>query len=493
MSNGASSKGTDSQTAPTQKSSDASKGIYPAGEVSSLSYTDLCAGPSSNGSESRTAETQKSSNASKGSYQDGDINSSSSRHDASYSTANSQSSKQNELGVKMAQLGLFGRNKEIKTIRKCLDDLVATGQKKLLYISGLSGTGKTALAVTVADAVAKKKGIFSMGKFDQKLRGEPYAGIAAAGRHICGEILHLKHSGEQMGSLSFEDIQETIIEKVGPELATLILILPEIEDIVGDSSEYLAQDDPQGGDHGANKERLNGAIRSFFRTIASFFNPLVMVLDDIQWADLPSINLMEVLMTDNSSNNFMLIALYRSNEVDGSHVVNKLIRNLDEKQDEYDYDTTKIAVGDLKVEQVEEILAGIFQIPCYRTSDLAEIVHQRTGGNAFFVLNFIYMLSNEKLIAYSRAEKSWVWDENQIELETVASDNVVSLLKEKMKNLPPKMQEVLQLAACLGASFREDFLSRVVKDYFKERPLKPNELSKWSNVDGRKRSNQWTQ
>ncbi|CAJ1958856.1 unnamed protein product [Cylindrotheca closterium] len=430
----------------------------------------MCNGSNSKGSESsRTSKTQKSSDASKGSHQ------------ASRTTANSQSSKQkqNELGIKMAQLGLFGRNSEIKVIRKCLDDVVATGKNKLLCISGLSGTGKTALAATVANAVAKKKGIFSMGKFDQKLRGEPYAGIAAAGRHICGEILHLKHSNEHMGSLSFEGIQETIIKELGPELATLVLILPEIEDIVGTSSEFLAQDDGQGGNNGGNKERLNGAIRTFFRTVASFFKPLVMVLDDIQWADLPSIDLMEVLMTDNLSTNFMLIALYRSNEVDDTHIVSKFIRTLDEKEDEYDYDTTKIEVGDLKVEQIEEILANLLHIPSYRTSDLAEIVHRRTGGNAFFVINFIDMLSNEKLIAYSRAEKSWVWDENQIELETIATDNVVSLLKEKMKSLPSKMQEILQLAACLGASFREEFLSKVVKDYFKESPMKPSELSEW--------------
>ncbi|CAJ1947963.1 unnamed protein product [Cylindrotheca closterium] len=370
-------------------------------------------------------------------------------HDTSSNTTDSsQGSQEKKLDTKISQLGLYGRQKETGTIRKCLEDLVITGKNKLVYISGLSGTGKTALAATVADSVIKKNGIFAMGKFDQKLRDEPYAGIAAAGRHICGEILHRKNSSEHM---DFEDVRKMIIKNVGSELSTLAMILPEIEDIVG-SSDLLAQDNIAGGDYGSNKERLNNAIRTFFRTVATFFKPLVMVLDDIQWADLPSINLMQVLMTDESSSNFMLIALYRSNEVDETHVVTKMMKTLDEKEKEFDFDTTKIEVGDLKMEQVDEILVELLQLPSYRTADLSEIIHRRTGGNAFFVLNFIDMLKNQHLLVYSKVEKCWVWDETEIELETIATDNVVDILKQRMKNLPKQMREVLQLAACLGAN-----------------------------------------
>lgn len=130
------------------------------------------------------------------------------RNDTSNDTSSctdSQESKTNELDVKMSELGLYGRQKETAVMKKCLDDLVETGKNKLVYISGLSGTGKTALAISIADTVAKKNGIFAMGKFDQKLRDSPYAGIAAAGRHICGEILHRKNSAEH---LDFEDISE---------------------------------------------------------------------------------------------------------------------------------------------------------------------------------------------------------------------------------------------------------------------------------------------
>ncbi|CAJ1947961.1 unnamed protein product [Cylindrotheca closterium] len=396
---------------------------------------------------------------------------------SSNTTDSSQGRKHSELDTKMSQLGLYGRQKETGTIRKCLEDLMTTGENKLVYISGLSGTGKTALAATVADSVVMKNGIFAMGKFDQKLRDEPYAGIAAAGRHICGEILHRKNSSEHM---DFEDVRKMIIKNVGSELSTLAMILPEIEDIVG-SSDLLAQDNIAGGDYGSNKERLNNAIRTFFRTVATFFKPLVMVLDDIQWADLPSINLMQVLMTDESSSNFMLIALYRSNEVDETHVVTKMMKTLDEKEKEFDFDTTKIEVGDLKMEQVDEILVELLQLPSYRTADLSEIIHRRTGGNAFFVLNFIDMLKNQRLVVYSTVEKCWVWDETEIELETIATDNVVDILKHRMKNLPKQMQEVLQLAACLGASFQESVLSKVANDYFSRQPNAPNadRLSKW--------------
>ncbi|CAJ1968113.1 unnamed protein product [Cylindrotheca closterium] len=438
------------------------------------------------GSGSPSATTTKKANESRPSFSSAGNDTTSIRtssttkigNEASSNADSSQGSQEKELDTKMSQLGLYGRQKETRTIRKCLDDLVSTGKNKLVYISGLSGTGKTALAATVADSVVSKNGIFAMGKFDQKLRDEPYAGIAAAGRHICGEILHRKNSSEHM---DFEDIRKMIMKNVGSELSTLAMILPEIEDIVGSSELLLAQEDSAGGDFGANKERLNNAIRTFFRTVATFFKPLVMVLDDIQWADLTSINLMQVLMTDESSSNFMLIALYRSNEVDQTHVVSKMIETLDEKQKEYDFDTTKIEVGDLKMQQVDEILVDLLHLPSYRTSDLSEIIHRRTGGNAFFVLNFIDMLKNQHLVVYSNVEKCWVWDETEIELETIATDNVVDILKQRMKNLPKRMREVLQLAACLGASFQESVLSRVVTDYFASQQDAPKsgQLSKW--------------
>ncbi|KAL3936755.1 MAG: hypothetical protein SGBAC_007992, partial [Bacillariaceae sp.] len=435
--------------------------MYRVGNDSSSTY-------SNQGSGSRSTTISKKTTESTGSLQ-----TSSTSHDDSQG-----SSKQNELDIKISQLGLYGRQKETRTIRKCLDDLETTGEKKLVYISGLSGTGKTALAATIADSVVEKNGIFAMGKFDQKLRDEPYAGIASAGRHICGEILHRKKSSDPM---DFENVRKMIIKNIGSELPTLAMILPEIEDIVGSSSDLSAQENSAGGDYGAIKERLNNAIRTFFRTVSTFFKPFVMVLDDIQWADLPSINLMEVLMTDEASSNFMLVALYRSNEVDETHVVTKMIKALDEKEQDLGFDTTKIEVGDLKMEQVSEILADLLHLPSYRTSDLSDIIHKRTGGNAFFVLNFIDMLKNENLVAYSKVEKCWVWDESEIELETIATDNVVGLLQQRMKSLPKAMQEVLQLASCLGASFQEDVLGKVVGDYSVSQDNGPvaGQLSKW--------------
>ncbi|KAL3938554.1 MAG: hypothetical protein SGBAC_006555 [Bacillariaceae sp.] len=386
------------------------------------------------------------------------------------SRSDSQKSAKNSPNGQSSQLGLYGRQRETGKIRECLDDLVKTGKNKLVYISGVSGSGKTALAASVVDAVDDERGIFAIGKFDQKLRDEPYAGIAAAGRHICGEILHCNSSSGKMRSgLSFKQIKKTIIEKIGSELVTLALILPEIEDIVGPVLDLFSEESEHEGDYGANKERLNTTIRTFFRTVAAFFKPLVMVLDDVQWADLPSLNLMEVLITDDASTNFMLVALYRSNEVNDGHAVSKMIRSLDEKQSEHDFDIAKIEVEDLRVGQVDEILVDMLKLPSYRTSELAEIIHRRTGGNAFFVLNFIDMLKNQGLLVYSKREQSWVWDESEIELETIATDNVVDLLKQRMVSLPQQMREVLQVAACLGASFQEHMLSKVVRDYFSGR------------------------
>ena len=182
-------------------------------------------------------------------------------------------------------------------LEKCLQRVAPTpqgseqtGSRELVLISGNAGTGKTALASALAKSVKRLRGLYVKGKFDLYLRDEPYSGVAAACREICGRILLMRDDD------FFDNIRDELIDKLGSEnLCLLINIVPELAEIVGD--EVIMEDMKKQGS-GETKARFNYAFRVLIRVVARNFAPLVILLDDIQWSDAATLDLLQVLIAD---------------------------------------------------------------------------------------------------------------------------------------------------------------------------------------------------
>lgn len=361
--------------------------------------------------------------------------------------------------LRFSSLGLHGRDKESDILKQCLERLVLVGRentdaksRELVFISGVSGTGKTSLASTMARTVKHHKGLYLTGKFDLYLRDEPYSGIAAACRELCGEILMLQNDNEK----TYQEIRCEIISELGEEISLLTNLIPVLEEIVGhqDPSSLIAQ-----GNIFEAKESFNFAFRKFMRLVGTRFSPLVITLDDLQWADAASLELVETLITDRSNPHLMIIGCYRSNEVDDAHFLSKTIRDLHGRKEKDCFQITDIHIGNLSVSDVNHIIMELLSIDSEAlTLGLAEICHIRTLGNAFHLVAYMSMLQEEGLLEFNLGLFQWKWDAAKIEEETAASSNVVDLMKEKMKKQPEAVSNLLQLASCLGSSFDEKTL-----------------------------------
>ena len=418
---------------------DSGKSTY-SGGTSSASYST----PSADGS--AAFSTESSSNFSK---REGDIIENESK---SFTLALSKDRGKNKTvedftvnKLRYSSLGLHGRDKEKEILNTCLEKVTAKDdniKRALVLIKGFSGTGKTALVSSLIVPIQRWKGVYVKGKFDLYLRDEPHAGIAGACREICAEILILRsHQAQGSGNgRAFQDIYDKLIYGLGEDIHLLTTMIPELNEIVGDQQARLETDGAAAGNHGSQEEakaKFNFIFRVFMRVITSYFAPLVMVLDDLQWADVGSLELIENLITDRDNSNFMIIGTYRSNEVDATHLVSKVLRDLKENSEQGDFNISEIEVGNLGVDEVNCVIMDLLSLDdSSKTIGLAEICLKRTAGNVFFLIAFIAMLQEQGLLFFNLGLFQWKWDVTKIESETGASSNVGDLMKRKMTNSP---------------------------------------------------------
>ena len=394
-----------------------------------------------------------------------------------------------------------------------------TTQKKseLIWISGVSGCGKSTLALSLQDMVfhyphednnsssssnTQKAGFYVCGKFNLKLVDEPYAGIVSACREICDEIMSYKCCDDNDDATPndlFLEFQQQLILEMGAELPLLLQIIPVLEEITGKPPSHSSSttttnfvssldDTLEGGAISSScsssstashskqqqqqqsaeecKNRFNYAFRRFVRVIGSF-GPLVMVLDDLQWADLGSLELLEVLITDRDNPNLMIIGSYRSNEVGDGHPLAKTIRDLSSSSSRCEsggFRVTDIVLGNLAALDVNKLLVDLLssEDEPTQTKALADICQTKTHGNAFFLLHYLGMLQQQKLLSFDVFHSKWKWDCAQIEERTGATSNVLDLVKSRMAAMPGRVRQVLVLASCLGSSFEDRMIRQLM-------------------------------
>jgi len=373
---------------------------------------------------------------------------------------------QNER-LKLSTLGIYGRDAEKATVLKAFEDLGTSSQtssecpsqamqRQMVLISGTSGTGKTKLAEILKEPVAQQNGLFVRGKFALNMIQQPYSGIADACAEICGTILDLRiHDPEK-----YKRVGEEIMTALDAELGLLLQVIPVLEEIVDVPVQYsMAASSSDPSSLNDSKSRIAFAFRRFIRVIAKVFSPLVMTLDDFQWADTSSFDLLEAMMTDREISGTLVIGIYRSNEVSTNPRLTEYLRSLAEEEVAIDFSTTWIEIKNLDVDAVHGIIQDVLACTDEAKSfQLAEICYTKTLGNPFFLLQFLSMLCQKKLLKMTPLTSSWTWNLDEIERNTYASDNVVDLLKARMRELPSDLSNILQVAACLGSTFDQSTL-----------------------------------
>ena len=329
---------------------------------------------------------------------------------------------------------LYGREREIGALLAAFDRVVTHGRPELVLVSGYSGVGKSSVVNELHKVLVPPRGLFAAGKFDQYKCDIPYATLAQAFETLVRQILV---KGEVEANHWRDDLQEAL----GPNGELIIKLVPEVEFLIGKQPAVpdLPPKDAQ--------RRFQLAFRRFLSVFARPEHPLALFLDDLQWLDAATLDLIEDLLTQSDVKHLLLIGAYRDNEVDSSH---PLIRRLEAIR-KAGTTAQDIVLAPLTREDLEHLIADAIHCKPDRASPLAQIIHDKTTGNPFFTIQFIASLAEEGLLAFDHGEGRWSWDLNRINAKDYM-DNVVDLLVGKFIRMPADTQGALKQLACLGNS-----------------------------------------
>ena len=333
----------------------------------------------------------------------------------------------------------------------------SSGQSEMMLVAGYSGIGKSALVQEIYKPLTH--GYFISGKFNQFQRNVPYSGLVKAFSNLMQQLL--TESEAQL-----KQWQTQLLSALGPNGQIIIEIIPELELIIGPQPQVPAL----GPSEAQNRFKL--VFQGFITVFCESSHPLILFLDDLQWADSATLKLIELIMTHEHKRYLFLIGAYRDNEVNPTH---PFIITLEQVQ-KAGVIVNQITLSPLTLEQVTQLIADTVHRETQAVHALAELVTRKTGGNPFFVNQFLKTLYEENLLTFqypneasvSGFEKGgekgnrriWQWDIAQIEALNI-TDNVVDLMQSKLKKLSEATQRVLRLAACVGNRFDLKILSLI--------------------------------
>jgi serine/threonine protein kinase len=327
---------------------------------------------------------------------------------------------------------LYGREREIETLVAALDRVVAHGKPELVLVSGYSGVGKSSVVHELHKVLVPQRGLFASGKFDQYKRDIPYTTLAQAFRTLVRQIL-AKSEAE------VRPWRNSLTEALGPNGQLIVNLVPEVEFVIGKQPPVpdLPPQDAQ--------NRFQMVFRRFVGVFARQDHPLALFLDDLQWQDAATLELLEHLVTDPDVRHLLLVGAYRDNEVSPSH---PLMRTLDAVR-KAGARIQEVVLAPLKVDDVGRLLVDSLHWSRDSAHPLAQLVHERTGGNPFFAIQFLTGLAEEGLLAFDANSAAWISDLVRIRAKRY-TDNVVEFMVAKLKRLPGTTQQALQQLACLG-------------------------------------------
>ncbi len=327
---------------------------------------------------------------------------------------------------------LCGREAELAALLRAWER-VAGGAVELLLVRGYSGVGKSVLVHELLRELSGARAYFVSGKFDQLARAVPYAALTAA----LAELVHLLLTEPEA---ELARVRERLLAALGDDAGVLTELLGDLGRILGDP--------PPPSELGAAASR-----RRFVRA-----SPLVMFLDDLQWADLASLELLTASL-DGAAGQLLSIGAYRSNEVDADHPLMATLRELDDAQH------STIELGPLARADVLRLVADTLALPVDEAAPLARLVHAKTDGNPLFLTQLLVALHRDGALRYDRSARAYTWDAQRVRA-TAASDNVVEFMTEQIGRLPSATCRALELAACVGHRFELGTLALVA-----ERPV----------------------
>ena len=354
---------------------------------------------------------------------------------------------------------LYGREREVQTLLEVFDRVAGKDRsedngedeaeagspphRELLLVAGYSGVGKTAIINEIHKPITRQQGYFIKGKFDQLNRNIPLSAFIQAFQQLVKQLL-------SESSQELTQWQDKILAAVGSNGQVILEVIPELEQIMGrqpqvpDLSGSVAQN------------RFNGLLPKFLQVFATAEHPLVIFLDDLQWVDAASLNLLKLLMAHPEMGHLLVIGAYRGNEIFPTH---PLVLTLNELR-KLGCPCQTLALAPLTPTAINQLVADTLRCQVEFALPLTELIYQKTAGNPFFATQFLKHLYEQELIKFNVDRGHWQSDISQVKSAALTED-VLALMIDRLQQLPTPAQEVLKLAACIGNQFDLDTLATI--------------------------------
>jgi predicted ATPase len=325
---------------------------------------------------------------------------------------------------------LYGRDAEIARLLTAFER-TRQAHTGLMLVTGYSGIGKSAVVRELYAPITASRGMFACGKFEQYDRSLPYAPFVDAFQSLLQQLLS---EGEEQ-VLAW---REQFLREMGPSCAVLMDLIPQFELITGPLPPAALLPPSE------TNLRFLRAMRAFVRAFARAEHPLVLFLDDLQWSDAASMELLRNLTAVDPVAYLFIVGAYRDNEVGPGHPLSLVLKDIELA--EY------LHLGPLRPSDVARMLTDALRTPDEKSTQLAALVHARTGGNPFFIGEFLKALHADEHIHFNHQAGAWDWDIERVRARDI-STNVAELLMGKLSRLAPATQALLQWAACIGNRF----------------------------------------
>ncbi|MCP5497780.1 MAG: AAA family ATPase [Leptospiraceae bacterium] len=328
---------------------------------------------------------------------------------------------------------MYGREKEVESLMSTFDKVVR-GNTELLLVSGYSGVGKSALVHEVQKPIVQKRGYFIEGKFDQFQKNIPYKAISQAFRNLTHQLM-----AETEEKLNIW--REKLLKSFGPNGQIVLDMIPDLESIV-DKQPPVQELGPT-----ESQNRFKIVFHDFIKVFADLEHPLVIFLDDLQWSDPPTLNLLRHWMESADLPYLFIIAAYRDNEVGESHPLRLSLDAIGKIKRLHN-----LILKPLSETSVNQIVVDTLHSNPQKCLTIAKLLHQKTEGNPFFVNELFKNLYQEEAIWFNRDKGCWEWEIESIK-QAETSGNVVEFMIKALHKLSPTTRRILQLAACIGNTF----------------------------------------
>jgi PAS domain S-box-containing protein len=327
---------------------------------------------------------------------------------------------------------LYGREAEIDNLCAAFDRVVADGTTEIVLISGYAGIGKSSVVNELHKALVPPRGFFASGKFDQYKRDIPYATLAQALQSLVHQLLN-KNDEEISGW------RRLLLKAVGSNGQLMIHLVPKLALIIGEQPAVPALP-PQ-----EDQNRFQRVFRRFLAVFARPEHPLALFLDDLQWLDTATLEMLEHLATHREVKHLLLVGAYRDNEAGPFHPLRRTLETIHGTGGK----VQEIMLAPLRSEAIKQMVADSLRCHQVIAQPLAELIHQKTEGNPLFAIQFLMALDEDGLLRFDRDSASWTWDISRIQAKNFSA-NIVDLMAVKLSRLSDSTRNALGQLACLG-------------------------------------------